>query len=158
MQQMKKNLILLLILISFGFTQKRIENSKIETGWYFLAKDISKGIKVKSGLFKENIIIENRPIVTVKNFQKVKVVEREFPTITVKGIEIILDETGRKKWEKATEKMSKTGEFAIFIFENEAISKVSAYQKVENGYADVINSDLNETRLNYILKGILQEK
>lgn len=73
-------------------------------------------------------------------------------------IELIYDGTEKEKWADATERMSKTNEKAVFIYNDKFISTVSAFRRMDNGYASVSNENFNEKMLTVIIADLKKQK
>ena len=73
-------------------------------------------------------------------------------------IELIYDGEAQLKWADATERMSKTQERAVFIYNDQYISTLSAFIRKDNGYSSVSHESFTEEMLAPIIADLKSQK
>ncbi len=154
---MKNKLLILIIgflIISCGTKKTRTSPLKFENGWYFITKSKTNSNLIKSRFKDYFVNIEPNPIVKASDYAKIKIAKQNWGGKETSLLELIYDGEEMKKWADATERMSKTGEEAVFVYKDKFISRVSAFRRMNNGYAGVSNDNFNDQILLEIMEGI----
>jgi len=143
-----------LLMISCGIKNKTKSGTDNQVGWYFETEK-KESSKIVKDHFSDNIYyVQKEPIITVQDFKSMKIEKPNWggQARTIIGVE--LNEDVKEKWGDLTERMSKTNEKALFIYKNEVISNLSAFQRMDNGYAMITHDSLSENMLEEIIKNI----
>ena len=157
-----KNLYLILIIVflttNCGVIKSSNNSFEFENGWYLetVANNNSKPISDK---FSTKLFYVNpSPIVLASDYSKIGITKQNWGGKEYMLLELVFDGVEKMKWAEATEKMSNTSEKAVFIYKDQVISTVSAFRKMENGYASVSSDNFTEQMLTEILNDIKKEK
>ncbi len=131
---MKKLIKILIISVSIFITVSFINKSEnqLETGFYYLSESEENSELVSESDSDIVYAIERTPIITSNDFSNVKVSSKKFESTKnsdFKIIEITLKNKSVNKWNKILNRIEKTNESIVFIFENKVIIEKSIFSK-----------------------------
>ena len=131
---MKKLIKTLIISVSIFITVSFINKSEnqLETGFYYLSESEENSELVSESDSDIVFAIERTPIITSNDFSNVKVSSKKFESTKnsdFKIIEITLKNKSVNKWNKILNRIEKTNESIVFIFENKVIIEKSIFSK-----------------------------
>lgn len=158
---MKKTLSILLIgflAISCGVKKPIKNKSEFENGWYFVTEPKTESKAVKNNFGDDFVYVEPVPILIASDYSKIGIAKPNWGGKEMTIIELVYDGNEKEKWANATERMSKTNEKAVFIYNDKFISTVSAFMRMDNGYASVSNENFNEKMLTDIVADLKKQK
>ena len=158
---MKKLLLIVTIgflTISCGVKKSKTTQYEFENGWYFVTTS-KKGTKpVKDRFGAEVVYEEAERIVKSSEHSKIGITKQNWGGKEYTIIELIYEGEAKLKWADATERMSKTEERAVFIYNDEFISMLSSFLRKENGYASISHENFNEEMLAPIVAELKVQK
>ena len=104
------------------------------------------------------VYVETKPIVKSSEHSKIGITKQNWGGKEYTIIELIYEGEAKLKWADATERMSKTEERAVFIYNDEFISMLSSFLRKENGYASISHENFNEEMLAPIVAELKVQK
>tara|TARA_R110002111_G_scaffold99207_3_gene153347 strand:- start:6 stop:488 length:483 start_codon:yes stop_codon:yes gene_type:complete len=160
---MKKILLILLVcftISSCGLFKKDKSNSESQNGWYYLSDENDENaLKVSSDIYDKDFYVKSPAIVNSTEFKELNMSEVPYRgQEKIKMIDVILNENASEKWADATERISKSREMLVFVFNKKVISQVGAMFRIENGHAGISSPSLTEEELNNIIEQLKREK
>jgi len=158
MRNMLLTIVIGILCINCALRKKVAPEPKYQMGWYFeVEKNEASGL-VKDSFLDKYYHIETAPILTITDFKSMKIEKPNWGGQERVIIGVTLNEDVKEKWGELTKRMSKTNEKALFVYKNEVIANVSAFQRIDNGYVMIANDDLTEKMLNKIITTINQNR
>lgn len=146
------------LLIGCTVNSPNQKKAKYQIGWYFETDQSSISGPVKSRYSDKLHYVDQEPIVIAYDFKRIDIVKQNWGGNEFSILEIVFEGEAKEKWADATERMSRTMENAVFIYDDQVIATVSTFRKIDNGYASVSNENLTEEALNMIVKDIKKNK
>lgn len=147
-----------LLVVSCGVKKPTRTEYEFENGWYFVTESKKKAKSVKNRFGEEIVFVETQPIVKAADYSEIKIAKQIWGGKEYTIIELIYEGEARLKWADATERMSKTQERAVFIYNDQYISTLSAFIRKDNGYASVSHESFNEEMLAPIIADLKSKK
>ncbi len=131
---MKKIFKILIISVSIFIIVSFINKNEnqLESGFYYLSETEENSELVSESDSDKVFAIERIPIITSNDFSSVKVSSKKFESTKSndsKIIEITLKNKSVNKWNKILNRIEKTSESIVFIFENKVIVEKSIFSK-----------------------------
>jgi hypothetical protein len=141
MKTLQSILILLAVSISSHCFAQLTNQAKI--GWYFLAEKATDGILVKGVDSEDVFAIEKNPILSEDDFKNVRMVTRDFEPNDMRAIEMRLTKQAKQKWSNAQERISKTKESVVFVYNDKIYFEKFIYSdnKMLTSYLDLFVED-----------------
>ena len=140
---------ILVICSSFQTSQK-----KLETGWYFVTENKQNTITFEDLDSHEKFTVERLPIIIVSDLKKVKLTDENMSGLRFKKLNLKLNAQGFKKWDLATDEMSKKNKSAIFVFENVVYCHLRVSHKKNYISPSIVDNDLNSSKLKDIYESM----
>jgi hypothetical protein len=102
-----------LCLLSFSFVNNG--QSKLKTGFYYLAEKENEGELIGDIDSEDKFAVDKNEVLTVSDFSEAKFATRNFKPNPIRVIELKLTKEGRKKWAAIKKRITKSGESIVFI-------------------------------------------
>ncbi|WKB82987.1 hypothetical protein QYR09_08075 [Cellulophaga lytica] len=147
-----------LLAISCGVKKSSKTQLEFENGWYFVTESKSESKIVRNNFGVDFITVEPNPIIKASEYSKIGIAKPNWGGKEMTIIELVYDGIAKEKWANATERMSKTNEKVVFIYNDKFISTASAFRRMDNGYASVSNENFNEKMLTEIITDLKKQK
>lgn len=157
-----KNFILIIVFASFVLSCGARKTAKSDfqflNGWYFVTEEATHTKPIKNRFSEEVVYVATTPIIEASAYSKMAPATRNWGGKESFSIDLFYEDEEKEQWANATERMSKTSEMAVFIYQDTFISKVSAFRRMDNGYAGISNENFTETMVNSILADLKKQK
>jgi hypothetical protein len=114
-----------ILFLTFSIFQT--QQNSLETGWYFLTENEHNGITFSDS--EDVFTVEKKPIITIHDIKKVKLIEEKASTFWIKKLLLTLTKEGREKWDFATDEMSSKKKTAIFVYKNNVLCHLTIVKK-----------------------------
>ena len=148
----KITILFLFSTLSFHFFKnpKPSPSFEFETGWYMVTDSVPNSKLLKFKYSNQSLFIQRTPILLAKNYSEINITTLDFGGEDFIVLELIYDGLEKLKWATTTERMLKTHEHAVFVYQDQILAEVLAIYKIENGYATVSNKHFTRAFLNSV--------
>lgn len=150
--------ILIVQLTNFGILKNNKTQNVLEIGWYYETENNANSKSVKDYSTNQIYFVEKKPIITSKDIKKLEIVERQYGNQNQLYLDIILKDKAVEKWADATDRLWKNDEFAVFIYNDKVVCRMTTFRRIDNGYASIVNKDLTKEKLTEILNAIQDKR
>ena len=145
---MKKYIKLLIIIFLFSTFKVLAQQPKykLENGFYCLAENQDNSELVSDVDSTKIYGVEKIIALSAKDFKKSKILTINAIDKKIDVIEITLNKIGKKKWKTILDRISKTNEIIVFIFENKVILEKQIFGNT-NSFLDTIIFKLDKEQI-----------